>query len=298
MKKKIVLTGATGLLGSHILSCIGEKNSVWATSRKKECPQLPSLADVEWIQTDLHSGWEEFPTTADAVIHLAQSPYHHDLPGKGVELFDTNAAATLKLLEWARNSGVRRFIFASTGTVYQPCQHAVTETSPTREEMTSPKDLYWYTKLVSEKLVQSYRSFFSIGICRYFFIYGENQRSDMLLARLMQSVEQEKPIFIQGEKGLVLNPIHAQDAARATLSFLSSDQEMINVAGGNQVALQELVEMIGRQQQKKPVFTHVQGKAPVMLASIDKMQQIHQSPLLSLEQGLQKTADKEVLCRV
>src|SRR5207245_1959041 len=84
----------------------------------------------------------------DAVAHLAQSRAHRQGLEGAADLFAVNVAATFRLLHWAKGAGVRRFLFASSATVYRPQSGRLTEASPC-----APSGFYAASKLAAEQLL-------------------------------------------------------------------------------------------------------------------------------------------------
>ena len=126
----IVLTGATGFIGSHLRTELAAGNAVVAPVR-----QVPQGAgeSVTWLRSDLAHGERlraSLPGSADAVIHLAQSKGYRNFPDQAADIFDVNVASTLALLEYARKSGAKTFIFASTASIYQQGREPLREDAP------------------------------------------------------------------------------------------------------------------------------------------------------------------------
>jgi UDP-glucose 4-epimerase len=282
--RSVVVTGASGLLGrqvSRILSARGWE--VYAVGRSP-AGEHPSIHPVA---VDLAIDWDRglLPTRVDAVVHLAQSAAHRDFPAGAVDVFRVNIESTARLLDYAQHCGAGHFIFASSGGVYSPGPKPLSEQDPLR----SPAALGYYlsSKVTSEMLVQSYRQYFQAIILRPFFMYGPGQRRDMLLPRLMDSVRGGKPVRLDGEHGLRINPVHVIDAAEATIRGLSLvNGGTFNIAGPTVHALREICEAMGRHLGTDPVFEHHPTHAEDLVADISLMQNALHSPERRLFESL------------
>jgi UDP-glucose 4-epimerase len=283
--KRCVVTGASGLIGSSLLGALAGNWHVHAVGR--HCP--PVLPDgAEWHTMDLTEGLDgaALPPRVDSVVHLAQSEHFRDFPEHALEVFQVNAGATARLLGYAQGAGARSFVLASSGGVYRPGHDALHE----ELDIVSREDLGYYigTKLCSEILTEQYAPVLTVVIIRYFFVYGPGQRQDMLIPRLVRSVREGKPVTLQGENGLRINPTHVSDAARATARAMDlRESHKINVGGPQIVTLRELCETIGRRVGRAPVFHTNPGTEPYpLVGDTEKMRRLLTTPLISVEDGI------------
>ena len=226
---RIVITGGSGLLGSHLL------------------PRLEGEAEVHAYRGDLTQGLDSaaLPAKADAVIHLAQSRRFRDFPDSAGEVARINTLAAVDLAHYAAAAGASHFVYASTGGVYAPGPEPLAETAPLADA--GAMGFYAATKLAAERLLAPFAGSFTLVILRPFFIYGRGQDRSMLIPRLADSVKAGTPIRLAGEDGLRLNPIHASDAAAAVRAALRLDgSHVVNLAGPETLTLREIVEELGR----------------------------------------------------
>lgn len=279
---QLLITGATGLVGSHLLPLLTPHHQVWALARR--APVDPGA--VTWIAHDLGDPRlpDAMPEGIETVIHLAQSPHFREFPGAAPHVYEVNLGSTARLLDWAQRSGVKRFIYASSGGVYGFGDRPFGEDDP---PATEPLGFYLATKRSSELLVESYASQFTVVMLRFFFIYGRGQRPDMLIPRLVGNIRAGNPITLQGPEGLRINPLHASDAARTVEACLAlSRSETLNVGGGEALSLREIAEIIGRQLGETPRF-QVDPAAPRnLVGSIDKLSRLLGAPSVSFAEGV------------
>ena len=256
---RVLVTGASGLIGSHLVRSLVESgHEVISVGRKR--PTGPGKEVVEHIPFDFERDhhFEKISEAAGALVHLAQSPNFRDFPSNSREVFSTNVQSTIGLLQWARTKGVRHFIYASTGGLYSGPGPFVEGSTPLKTP--GELDLYFSTKLASEAFVQCYSGEFSVAVMRFFFVYGPKQNRKMLLPRIFDRIQNGEEIFLDGEEGLRLNPIHVSDAGKTIQESLNNPRTMVtNVAGPEVLSLREASEIIGSHLRKRPRFV-ITGK--------------------------------------
>ena len=251
---RILVTGATGLLGRHLLPRLAG-HDVFALSR---APAPDGDARVTWIHHDLSGPLDRalLPERLDAIVHLAQSERHDDGPDGFADVFAVNVRSTAELLEYGRAADIRSFVLASTGGVYGLSAEPISEDAPCTVE--SP---YYRSKLIAELLAKDYAPLFDCVVLRLFFVYGEG-RSRMLVARLADRILRGETIVVEGDPGLRINPIYAGDAAAAIDAALALGRsETFNVAGAEVVTVTDLAERIAAALDRRVQIRHT-GEGP------------------------------------
>jgi UDP-glucose 4-epimerase len=287
----VLVTGATGLIGRHFLNTFPDTRSILALCRS-EARDLP--VGVRSIRHDFESGaaLQGLPADIDTIVHLAQAEDYRRFPEAARQIFSVCAQSTLDLLEWGRNNGVKRFILASTGGLYAPSAAPVRESDPLRIDE-GPLAFYLTAKQTAEHLAQRYAPFMTVIILRFFFVYGPGQRPAMLLPRLIASVREARSILLQGERGTIMNPLHADDAARALIRACALDESgVINVAGPEAVSIREIARRIGETLGVPPTFQiDAQAAAPCITADITEMRRRLGPPLIHPLDGAAAVAE-------
>lgn len=254
--QRYVVTGATGLIGRALVSKLCEFGEVFAVVRAARSLAPP----VKEVVLDLADPAFDraLPTQADAVVHLAQARAFAQFPDSARDVFDVNLGSTSRLLDWARRSGVRAFVFASSGGIYAPSPHPHKEEEP--PAFTGRLGYYYATRHAAEILALTYAEYFTpIGL-RFFFVYGPGQAANMLMPRLICSVIDRKPLQLQGNDGLRFNPVHVSDAVQAVLAAIGLDRSaIVNVAGPQVLTLRKAGEIIGAHLGVEPRFELIGG---------------------------------------
>jgi len=251
--KKILVTGANGLLGRHLIRLL--KNNGTQVYAITNSIKFSAIENVEYLHIDFSKKWceKDLPSDVDVVIHLAQSSRFRDFPESAIDIFKVNIESTARLLEYCRLSNASKFVYASSGGVYGNGINSFTENSP----IIPPGQLGYYlgSKMCGEIIAQSYANIFQVISLRFFFMYGPGQNRSMLLPRLMDNIKSKIPISLQGKSGIRINPIHVYDAAESIVSALTTEKsETFNFAGPVIYTLKEISELMGLYLNETPQF--------------------------------------------
>jgi nucleoside-diphosphate-sugar epimerase len=286
--EKVLITGVTGLIGRHLLTPLLERAQVWGVSRRSRPPlKHPNL---EWVPCDITQPnfFRAFPRQIDAVIHLAQSSYFREFPDRAVNIFEVNLLSTFHLASWAKDSGCHTFVFASTGGIYGSGSRAFTETDPPRIQ--GPLSFYYTTKYCSELILQQFSTMMAVIILRPFFVYGPGQRVDSLINRLILSIKNGNPIFLQGETGMRFNPVHVKDVVNAVIRLIElRNSHIVNVAGQEVLTLRQIAEIIGDHLGIAPHFQVDRESQPQdLIGDIQKLISLVGAPLVRFSEGVRE----------
>ncbi len=254
-----LVTGVAGFIGSHLAQALLAEGH---TVRGIDCftpyydvdakaANLRELADeprFEFSEADLRvrepSG---LLAGMDTVFHLAAQP---GVRGSWSTAFpqynEHNILATQRLLESAKEAGIRRFVFASSSSVYGNAPH-----HPRTEDMfPRPHSPYGATKLAAEHLCNMYADNWGVPAVslRYFTVYGPRQRPDMAIHRLVQAGVSGEPFTLFGTGRQVRDFTFVGDAVRATIAAATVDLApgtVLNVSGGSSTNMADLVDLVG-----------------------------------------------------
>jgi UDP-glucose 4-epimerase len=284
---KILVTGAAGFIGRHLLPALA------AAGHDPYGLARPDQVD------DLHGGVAVVcdlgvPIRADslprveAVVHLAQA--NVAFPEEARLLYRVNTVSTQELLDLGRKTGIARFLFTSSGSVYGFGDRRLTE-----DDELAATDFYAATKIHAERLVSHYREFFASTIFRLFMPYGPGQRGRLIPA-LIGRIERGEPVTLNGGGQPRSNPIYVDDVVRAVLAALRHEgHKIVNVAGDEDAGIGELSERIGAAIGKEPRFQDGSPDGPGdLLADNRRLHELVPGDLVSLDEGLKNTVDAQM----
>ena len=242
---RILVTGATGRLGQHVVDDLARRHEVVATTRNTD---PASSCGVTWISADLSrldAPWN-LPPRIDAVLYLAQSRRYREFPEGAADMFAVNVGAFWRLAEYARLAGASHFGFTSTASVYGESTEPLDEAAPI-----APTSFYATSKRMAEMILESYAAELPSTILRIFTVYGPSQ-TDGLVWNLIERVRAGRPVALGGEHGLVLSPVYFSDARRAIVRAIEEPAargmaSVFNVGGAEAVSIRELANAIARE---------------------------------------------------
>lgn len=288
---RLLVTGASGFIGSHLLRALGDTCEVYCVARKAP-PGLSGWTRVLPVDLAEVGFARSLPSAIDCVVHLAQSARYRDFPEGATDMRLVNIDGTAQLLEWARRAGVRRFVLASTANVYGESAQALVESDPTR-----PASFYGASKLAAELLALQYRGHFSVDVLRLFTVYGTGQRG-MLIPNIAEKILKGQPIRLADGIGIRLSPIHVDDVVRVlrTVACSSGERELgvLNVCGDEVVSLRDVVDILQDALGTKAVIDVVGGEPAHFVGNNDRLHRcLAWSPPIDLRTGLRRTVAGE-----
>jgi nucleoside-diphosphate-sugar epimerase len=245
---RVLVTGGTGFIGRRLVESLAGHHEVWVLGRTP----AQAASHVNWIDWDMASPLAAgmLPGRLDSIVHLAQSRDYRLFPESAISIARVNVAATLELLDHARQAGAKRFVFASSGGVYGGSDVPIKEGA-----RVEPPDFYLATKVASETFANAYRSLFDVVNLRLFFVYGRGQGPDRFITRLVRRVLAGEPVILYGRDGIRVNPIHVSDVVGAVAASLALDgSHVVNVAGPDVLTLRRLTELIAERVGREPNF--------------------------------------------
>lgn len=278
----ILITGSSGLLGSSLVEKLSaEGHDLYCISRRNKFLSN----NIYHINLDLSSDFDikKLPNEIDVIYHLAQSDRFREFPDGAIDVFNVNILSTAKLLEYARRTGIKKFIYASSGGVYGKSEDPFHENSP----INPPGDLGYYlgSKACSEILVQSYASELQVVIVRPFFVYGLEQNRTMLIPRLFDNVASGNLIQLSGENGIRINPIHVIDAVNALIAVSeTSESRTYNLGGPEILSIREISELFGKYLGRGPTFDLSKDSPQDLLGDISLMSKELCQPQIKLSE--------------
>lgn len=180
----------------------------------------------------------------DAVINLAARAGVRQSVENPWVYFETNVTGTLNLLELCREYGVKKFVLASTSSLY-----GKDNPMPYREDADTnhPLSPYAASKKAAEALCYTYHYLYGIDVTvfRYFTVYGPAGRPDMSLFRFVQWISEGRPVTIFGDGQQSRDFTYVDDIARGTIAGLRPmGYEIINLGSDRPVVLMDALRLV------------------------------------------------------
>jgi len=310
---KALVTGAAGFIGSTLVDrLLSEGNEVVGIDsftpyydisiKRNNISSAVQNHNFELLEIDLSSQLNEnLLDGIDHVFHQAGQPGVRASWGTEFnEYVEWNIRATQNLLELTQKSrSVSSFVAASSSSVYGNAKKYPTNES----DLPSPVSPYGVTKLAAENLCTLYGNEFEIPTIslRYFTVFGPRQRPDMAMRRIIDSVITGSIFRISGSGEQIRDFTFVNDVVDAILAssrYISKSaqpERVLNIGGGAQTSLLEVIEIIEKISNEK-VNLELEGNAkgdPMRTsADSDKAKSIlGWNPHITVEQGLQEMFD-------
>jgi UDP-glucose 4-epimerase len=259
-----LVTGGAGFIGSNIVAELvasGRHVTVLDNFSSGYRSNLDSLPSVRLIEGDVRDAAAVARAIrgCDVVFHLAASVGNKRSIDRPIEDAEINVLGTLRVLEAAREAGVRKVIVSSSAGIFGELK-----TLPIREDHpVEPDSPYGCTKLCEEKLALAYAKLYGLeAVClRYFNVFGRNQRFDaygnVIPIFVFQMIRGE-PIVIHGDGEQTRDFIHVRDVVQANIRAAESGglSGAFNVGSGSRITINRLVELIQEVSGISPVVRH------------------------------------------
>jgi nucleoside-diphosphate-sugar epimerase len=254
--KQIVVTGAAGFIGSHLVDALTERGCQVVGVDRRSLTDDPFAAmnlavaaenpQVRMVHTDLaDADLAEVVAGADTVFHLAAVPGVRTSWGdRFPDYVRSNITATQRLLTACEQQGVRRLVIASSSSVYG------TSSGPSREQdPTGPLSPYGVTKLAAEQLCLAHArradTALSVVALRYFTVYGPRQRPGMAINQLLLSALTGAVIPLYGDGRQRREFTYVSDVVTATLAAAEAGvmAAVVNVGGGTSITMRQAIQL-------------------------------------------------------
>ncbi|MFC1453504.1 SDR family NAD(P)-dependent oxidoreductase [Verrucomicrobiota bacterium] len=303
--KKALVTGGAGFIGSHIceeLVKLGvEVISVdnYIGGKHENVAHLAgesNFTEADCDVTDLDALRAWFPGV-EVVFHNAASKKTICLQDPRRDL-DINAKGTFNLLELCLEFGVKKYVHASTGSVYgEAVESPQSETHPL-----VPTSYYGVSKLAGEKYAKVFNHLYGLDttVLRYFHVYGSRQESaddkGGVVAIFARRLLAGKPVVIFGDGEQQRSFTYVKDVVRANLHVARTEGtkgEIYNCASGIKVTVMELAEqlmaLLGREVLAPEFGPPTPGDIKVFDTDNSKLKSIGFTFETSFREGLRET---------
>ena len=291
---KAVVTGGAGFIGCNLVDSLLNENIDVTVLDNFSTGRLENLAHVqdqiELVECDLSAQgeWIQYFTNADWVIHLAALADIVPSIEQPESYFRANVDGTFNVLQAAKKTEVKRFIYIASSSCY-----GIPDKYPTSEDAEiRPQYPYALAKRMGEELVMHWAQVYALPALslRFFNVYGPRSRTSgtygavfgVFLAQKLAG----KPYTVVGDGEQTRDFTFVTDIAQAILTAAKSDRtgQIYNVGSGTTVSVNRLVELLGGDKvhiSKRP------GEPDSTFADILKIRsELGWEPQVSIEEGV------------
>ena len=302
--KKALVTGGAGFVGSHLVDSLLDDGlhvisiDDYSGGKESNLAHHKNNLKLQEIKCDItnYDELKKYFDGVDIVFHQAVSKMTVCLKDPRRDL-QVNAEGTFNLLELSRDFGVKKFVHASTGSVY-----GIAKDFPTDEfHQLNPASYYGVSKLAGEKYVRLFSDLYDLDatILRYYHVYGPRQESSDVggvVSIFARRALENKPLIIYGDGTQIRSFTYVKDIVNLNKLVAVTPEtkgEAYNCASGIKVSIQELANKVLKSLDKENIeITYKDwkiGDIKYFDVSNEKIQSIGASWNNNFEKGLDET---------
>jgi UDP-glucuronate 4-epimerase len=302
---KALITGAAGFIGSHLTErLLADGWSVVGVDSFDEFydPQVkreniaaamshPAFRLIEADIRDRDAMEAAVDADIDVVVHLAARAGVRPSIEQPMLYNDVNVNGTVLLLEVVRQRGIKKFIFASSSSVYGNNKKVPFSETDNVDFPISP---YAATKKAGELICHTYHHLYGIAIncLRFFTVYGPRQRPDLAIHKFARLIEAGQPIPIYGDGSMMRDFTYIEDIINGVVAAMDrcDDYQIYNLGESRPISVTDLVAEIEKALGKKAVRKYLPlqpGDVNRTYADVAKAQrELDYQPSTHIAQGL------------
>jgi len=306
----ILVTGCAGFIGSNLTQRLLNENHriIGIDNFDPFYPRVMKETNIKPFLSSHNFAFYEaditdpgcFPAVKnniDCVVHLAAKAGVRSSIEFPVEYTRCNIAGTQNLLEWMVKRDIRKYIFASSSSIYGENPSLPHSESQDVSKTISP---YAFTKKSGEIMNYTYHHLYKINTVnlRFFTVYGPGQRPDLAIRKFAELITSDKPLTIYGDGTSSRDYTYIDDIVSGIVSSIrlvsnSTDLfETINLGSSSPISIIKLIEVLSDALEKKPeiIFEKSQpGDVSCTYADISKASRLLQyHPQTSFPEGIKK----------
>ena len=298
---KSLVTGCAGFIGSHLVDKLLEQgyevmgmdcftDYYHREIKEKNIENALKNSNFELINENILN-MDKFPEV-DYVFHLAAQAGVRASWGKSFEIYTkNNIEATQKLLEFYKDRKIKKFVYASSSSVYGDVELPMREDS-----LLKPVSPYGVTKLAGENLCYLYWKNYGVPTVslRYFTVYGPRQRPDMAIHTFVNAILNDDEISVFGDGTQTRDFTFIDDVVEVNILAAINETigDVFNVGGGSRISVNKLIKLLEEIIGKEAKIKHIEkqkGDVRDTLADTSKINnELNWKPRVKIEEGLKR----------
>jgi UDP-glucose 4-epimerase len=289
---KILVTGASGFIGSHLMEYLSRNNKVHGLSRSKKSQNIFQISLSDKQKLARHMKKNKY----DVVIHLAAS-LEESTP---FDMFVKNCVSTANILECCAETNVTKIVFSSSQLVYGKSAYLPID----EDHPKNPINNYALSKLICEEICKMYHNTYdlSIQILRLSSVYGPGQSSKYIIPTMMMNGVNNKDIEIHRYKnGLqLMDFVHVRDVCKAiSLAYKSKSKFGIyNIASGKPITANDIADKISQVIRIRTTNTVINKEANHLFYDVSKAKrELDFTPSVQLDKKTLKEIHKNIVSK-
>jgi UDP-glucuronate 4-epimerase len=320
-----LITGGAGFIGSNLIrhlfaakeeisiTCLDDFDPFYSEEIKqlnisgfKDHPGFRLLND-DISEISAKELAEKVGSPVDVIVHLAGKAGVRPSILNPLSYQHSNVIGLQNLLDFAKGTKSKQFVFASSSSVY-----GINDHFPWKEdEQLMPISPYAMTKLAGEMLGHVYSKLFDIRFIalRFFTVYGPGQRPDLAIHKFTRAILNDKPIGMYGDGTTSRDYTYVDDTVQGIIGAMKYDKtnfEIFNLGNNYSVSLKELISSIEKVTGNRAIIEQLPdqpGDVPKTFADISKAKNLlGYAPATKLNEGLEKfykwfSQNKELLLK-
>lgn len=282
---KVLVFGSGGFIGKNLVALLRQKGVDVVMASSANGTSVDAKAGT------LVAGFS-IPRDTDTVFYFAQSPLKAE---SASHVMSVNTLVAVQVAELACKSGVRRFIYTSSGNVYSPGFSPLPESTVMRRD-----DWYALSKAHAEEALALFGDQLDVTAARLFGVYGPGQRG-RLVPNLIERVKSGSPVFLEKNPanpkdvdGLRISLCYVDDTVQILMRLAKCEGvPRINIASDEAVSIRKLATSIGELVGRAPVL-EMSGKSRTgdLVADIDLLKKLLDPSFTRLETGISRTLEQ------
>ena len=313
--KKVLITGVAGMIGSHLLDSLLERNYKVTGIDNLKVGRISNIkhnldkGNFKFVKCDILDPWKlrNAAKGADIIVHLAASK-KVDEKGNAFNTLRVNAEGTLNILEIAKKTGAK-VILASTSDVY-----GVSKDLPFKEDgnlvigpPTAKRWAYAVSKIYAEQLAFAYFKEFNVPVVVLRYFGGFSPRASFSwsgghVPLFIDAILNDKEVLVHGDGRQTRSMAYVDDLVRGTVLAMENRKavgEIFNIGNDEEMSVLDTVKLIKTLARKKDIrrkfipFGKIFGDYREIMRRVPDLSKakkiLRYKPAVSLKDGIRKT---------